>query len=84
MHMRSKKDLSSEELETLRRSRTPTTVVTANGEVHTNEEALVYVHDLHLFVTVYILNARLQFFHLEGSAKNTDIPMSRPAVKSHT
>ena len=44
--MLSKKDLSSEELETLRRSRTPTVVVTANGEVQTNEEAQVYVHDL--------------------------------------
>ena len=41
MHMLGKRDLSSEELETLRRSRIPTTVVTANGEVQTNEEAQV-------------------------------------------
>ena len=34
----------------------PTTVVTANGEVQTNEEAQVYVHDLDLFVTVQILD----------------------------
>ena len=27
---------------------------------------------------------RLQFYHLESSAKNTDIPMSGPAVKSRT
>ena len=33
MHMLSKRDLSLEELETLWRSRNPTTVVTANGEV---------------------------------------------------
>ena len=52
MHMLSKKDLSSEELETLRRSRIPTVVVTANGEVQTNEEAQENVHDLDLFVTV--------------------------------
>ena len=39
MHMLSKKDLSSEELEIPRRSRTSTVVVTANGEVQTNEEA---------------------------------------------
>ena len=45
MHMLSKKDLSSDEMDTLRRSRTPTTVVTANGEVQTNEEAHVYVQD---------------------------------------
>ena len=56
MHMLSKKDLSLEELETLRRSRTPTTVVTAKGEVQTNEEAQVYVHDLDLFVMVQILD----------------------------
>ena len=31
MHMLNKEDLSSEELEALRRSRTPTTVATANG-----------------------------------------------------
>ena len=30
-------------------------VLTANGEVHTNEEAQVYVHDLNLFVTVQLL-----------------------------
>ena len=55
MHMLSKTDLSSEELETLWRSRNPTKVVTANGEVQTNEEAQVYVHDLDLFVTVQLV-----------------------------
>ena len=30
-------------------------MVTANGEVQTNEEARVYVHDLHIFVTVQLL-----------------------------
>ena len=49
------KDLSSEELETLRRSSTPTVVVTASGEVQTKEEAQIYVHDLDLFVTVQLL-----------------------------
>ena len=55
MHMLSKKDLSSDEMDTLRRSRNPTTVVTANGEVQTNEEAQVNVQDLDLFVTVQLL-----------------------------
>ena len=36
MHMISKKDLNSAELETV------TTVTTANSEVQTNEEAIVY------------------------------------------
>ena len=43
-HMRSKKKKSSDELETLRSSRKPTVVLTANGEVHRNEEAQVFVH----------------------------------------
>ena len=30
-------------------------VLTANGEVHTHEEAQVFVHDLGLFVTVQLL-----------------------------
>ena len=46
MHMLSRKDLNSAELDTVRVSRTPTTGMTANGEVQTNEEATVYVYDL--------------------------------------
>ena len=38
MHMLSKRDLGSDEMDTLRRSTIPTTVVEANGEVQTNEE----------------------------------------------
>ena len=41
MHMVSKKDLNFAELETMRISRNPTTVMTANGEVQTREEAAV-------------------------------------------
>ena len=48
MHMVSKRDLNSAELE-------PTTVMTANGEVQTREEAAVYVKELDLFVTVMLL-----------------------------
>ena len=36
MHMMSKEELSSDELDTLRRSRNPTVVLAANGEVHTH------------------------------------------------
>ena len=50
MHMLNKSGLSSDEVDTLRRSRTPTTVVTANGEAQEN------VHDLDLFVTVQVLD----------------------------
>ena len=50
MHMVSTKDLSSAELETMRTSRSPMMVMTANGEVQTKEEATVYVKQLDLFV----------------------------------
>ena len=55
MHIVSKKDLDSAELETMRISRNPTTVMTANGEVQTREEATVYVKELDFFVTVMLL-----------------------------
>ena len=41
MHMVSRKDLNKADMETVRISRNPTTVVTANGEVQTREEATV-------------------------------------------
>ena len=55
MHMLSRKDPNSAELETIKVSENPTTVVTANGEVQTKEEATVYVKELDLFVTVMLL-----------------------------
>ena len=55
MYMMSKKEKSSEEMETVQRSRTPTGVLTVNGEVHTHEEAQVFVHGLNQFVTVQLL-----------------------------
>ena len=52
MHMVSKRDFHSAELETMRTSRSPTTVMTANGEVQTREEATMYVKKMELFMTV--------------------------------
>ena len=46
MHIMSKKNLSSEEIWTVKRSRNPTVVLIANGEVHIHEEGQVFVHDL--------------------------------------
>ena len=46
MHMISKKDLNSAEMDTLTTSCSPTTVITANGEAQTHEEAIVYVKKL--------------------------------------
>ena len=45
--MISKNDLNSAELQNLMTSKSPTTVISANGEVQTHEEATVYVKELH-------------------------------------
>ena len=55
MHMVSKKDFDKAELETVRVSKNPTVVMTANGEVLAREEATVHVCELGLFVTVVLL-----------------------------
>ena len=64
VHMMSKKRISSEEMDTVKRSRTPTVVLTASAEVHANEEAQVYVHDLNLFGTVQLLEETLALLSL--------------------
>ena len=55
MHMISKKDLNSAEMDTLTKSCSPTTVKTANGEVQMHEEARVYVKELDTFLTMKVL-----------------------------
>ena len=64
MHMMSKKESSSEEMGTVKRSRNPTVVLTADGEVHTHEEAQVFVHDLNQFVTAQLLEETLAVLSL--------------------
>ena len=54
MHMISKKDLSKAEMDTLTKSCSPTIVITANGEVQTHEEAIVYVKELDIFLTMKV------------------------------
>ena len=55
MHMISKKDLSDAEMDTLTKSCSSTTVITANGEVQTHEEATENVKELDIFLTIKIL-----------------------------
>ena len=78
--MLSKKDLSSDE--TLRKSRNPTTVATTSGEVQTNEEAQVFVHDLDLFVTVQLLEDTPAVLSLGKLCEEHGYPMSGPAAKA--
>ena len=56
MHMISKKDLSDAEMDTLTKSCRPTIVITANGEVQTHEEVIVYVKELDIFLTMKVLD----------------------------
>ena len=54
MHMISKKELNSAEMDTLTKSCSPTIVITANGEVQTQEEAIVYFKELDIFLTMKV------------------------------
>ena len=64
------------ELETVKVSQNPTTVVTANGEVQTKEEAAVYVKELDLFVTVMLLEDTLVFLSL-GKRSREYLPLDQ-------
>ena len=55
MHMISKKDLNDAEMDTLTKSCSPTIIISANGEVQTHEEAIVYVKELGVFLTMKVL-----------------------------
>ena len=55
LHMVSRKDPNSAELEPLRASKSPTKMVTANGEVQTEGKTTVDVRELDLFVTRMLL-----------------------------
>ena len=80
MHMVSKRDLNSAELETMRMSRNPMTVMTANGEVQTREEATVYVKELDLFVTVMLLEEKPSVLEDHGYTYQPD---QRSTTTSH-
>ena len=56
MHMISKKDLSNAGMDSLTKSCCPTIVITANGEVQTQEEAIVYVKELDIFLSMKVLD----------------------------
>ena len=56
MHIISKKDFSDAEMDTLTKSCSPTTVITANGKVQTHEESIVYVKELDIFLSMKVLD----------------------------
>ena len=56
MHMISKKDLSDAKMDPLTKSCSLSKVITANGKVQTHEEAIVYVKELDIFLTMKVLD----------------------------
>ena len=86
MHMVSKQDLNSAELETMRTSRSSTTVMTANGEVQTRGEATVYAKQLDLFVKVMLLEETPTVISLEKLCEDHGVYISldqRSKTTSH-
>ena len=55
MHMISTKDLRKAEMDTLTKLCSPTMVITTTGEVQTHEEAIVYVKELDISLTMKVL-----------------------------
>ena len=83
MHMLSKKDLHSDGMDTLRRSRNPATVVTANGEVQTNDRhRCMFTISICSSQCNYSMK-RKQFYRLVSFAQNTDVHTSEKTVKLH-
>ena len=57
-------------------------VITANGEVQTHEEAIVYVKELDIILTKSSIT-RQQYCRLESFAMKTGIPTNGSMVKNH-
>ena len=77
------KDLSNAEMDALTKSCSPTIVITANGEVQTHEEAIVYVKELDIFLTMKSSTTHQQYYRSESYAMKTGIPTNGSMVKNH-
>ena len=83
MHMISKKDLNSVEIDTSTKSCSPTIVITAKGEVQTHEEHSVYVKELDIFLTMKVLESTSAVLSLGKLCdEKTDILMSDQQSKT--
>ena len=83
MHKVSKRDLNSAELDTMRISKNPTTVMTANGEVLTREEATENAKELELFGTVVLLEDTLAVLLLGKLCEDHGKTYRWTVVKNH-
>ena len=78
----SEKDLNSAELETMRTSRSPTTVMTPNGEVQTREEATVCVKNWTCSSKLCFLKKLPQLFPWRNSVGIMGIHTTGSVVKN--
>ena len=79
VHMLSKKDLSSDEMDTLRRSRNPATVVTANGRSAKKKKTRRHKCMFTISICSSQCNCsmkRRQFHRLVSFVQNTDVHAS--------
>ena len=85
MHMVSKKDLNSAELDGNRDDiEKSDDGYNSQCDVQTHEEATVYVRELDIFLTMKLLeDTRRQFYRWESFAMNMDTHMSGSTVKKH-
>ena len=83
LHMISKKDLNDAEMDTLTKSCSPTIVKTANGEVQTHEEAIVYVKEFEKFLTMKVLENTPAVLSLGKLCDETGISTNGSMVKNH-
>ena len=82
VHLMSKMGLSPEELETVKVSRRPTTVITANGSINATEEVTVFLKDLDMFVTVQLLEDTPAVLSLGKLCEENSFHMSGKKVKT--
>ena len=84
MHMISKKDLSKAEMDTLTKSCSPTIVITANGEVQTQEEGNCVCQRIWKILDNESPREHAsQYCRSESFAMKTGIPMNGSMVKNH-
>ena len=70
-------------MDTLTKSCSPTTVITANGEVQTREEATVNVKELDIFLTMKVLENTPAVLSFGKLCDETDILMTGSMVNIH-
>ena len=83
MHMLSKKGFEFSRNGYSAEIQDSTAVVSANGEVQTNEEAQVYVRDLDLFVTVITRRHACSSITWKASAKKNGYSYEWSSGKNH-